>query len=350
VTDYLLPLFLAATLSWLTTPLAIWVANKIGAIDVPKDDRRVHKKPTPRLGGLAIYIGTITTFLFFCDFSMNKLIGILAGSAVIVGMGIKDDTKPLSAKTKMAFQILAAVILMVAGLRITFFTNWLAFTGWFSSGQMLYLSWLSIPVTLFWIVGITNTVNLIDGLDGLATGVSITAALTLAFVAHINGFHQAATLTMIVAGACLGFLPYNFNPAKIFMGDTGALFLGYMLAVISILGSLKSFTAILVPVLALGLPIFDTSFAIFRRWISGRPIMEPDKGHLHHRLLQIGLSQKRAVLFMYLKSALFGVGAILLATHKYLNGIAVLFAVLILISIPISMTMDFRRKKTQDNE
>lgn len=342
--DYMLPMILAATISLLATPVARKLAYRIGAVDVPKDNRRVHKEPIPRMGGLAIYVGTISTFLFFCDFSLQKTAGILIGSALIVVMGVYDDVKALPAKLKLLIQIAAAFVLIFAGLEINFFTNWL------QPNQLVYLSWLSVPVTVVWIVGITNTVNLIDGLDGLATGVSITAALALAYVAHANGFQQAATLTMIVAGACLGFLPHNFNPAKIFMGDTGSLFLGYMLAVISILGSLKSATALIVPIIALGLPIFDTTFAIVRRYLSGKPIMEADKGHLHHRLLHIGLSQKRAVLLLYLKSGLFGLGAVLLANQKYLNGFAVLFAVAILILIPINMTLDITKKKTGEEE
>ncbi len=342
--DYILPMILAATISLLATPVARKLAYRIGAVDVPKDNRRVHKEPIPRMGGLAIYVAAISTFLFFCDFSFQKTAGILIGSAMIVVMGVFDDVKALPAKLKLLIQIAAAFVLIFSGFQINFFTNWL------QPDQLVYLSWLSIPVTLVWIVGITNTVNLIDGLDGLATGVSITAALALAYVAHANGFQQAATLTMIIAGACLGFLPHNFNPAKIFMGDTGSLFLGYMLAVISILGSLKSATALLVPIIALGLPIFDTTFAIVRRYLSGQPIMEADKGHLHHRLLHIGLSQKRAVLLLYLKSGLFGLGAVLLANQKYLNGFAVLFAVAILILIPINMTLDITKKKSEGEE
>lgn len=342
--DYILPMILAATISLLATPVARKLAYRIGAVDVPKDNRRVHKEPIPRMGGLAIYVAAISTFLFFCDFSFQKTAAILIGSAMIIIMGIFDDVKALPAKLKLLVQIAAAFVLIFSGFQINFFTNWL------QPDQLVYLSWLSIPVTLVWIVGITNTVNLIDGLDGLATGVSITAAVALAYVAHANGFQQAATLTMIIAGACLGFLPYNFNPAKIFMGDTGSLFLGYMLAVISILGSLKSATALLVPIIALGLPIFDTTFAIVRRYLSGKPIMEADKGHLHHRLLHIGLSQKRAVLLLYVKSGLFGLGAVLLANQKYLKGFTVLFAVAILILIPINMTLDITKKKIGDEE
>lgn len=342
--DYMLPMILAATISMLATPIARKIAYRIGAVDVPKDNRRVHKEPIPRLGGLAIYAATISTFLFFCDFSFQRTAGILIGSAMIVIMGIFDDVNALPAKLKLVVQIGAAFVLIFSGLEINFFTNWL------QPDQLIYLSWLSVPVTVVWIVGITNTVNLIDGLDGLATGVSITAALALAFVAHANGFQQAATLTMIIAGACLGFLPYNFNPAKIFMGDTGSLFLGYMLAVISILGSLKSTTALIIPIVALGLPIFDTTFAIVRRYLNGKPIMEADKGHLHHRLLHIGLSQKRAVLLLYLKSGLFGLGAVLLASQKYMRGFSVLFAVAILILIPINMTLDITKKKTGEED
>ena len=189
------------------------------------------------------------------------------------------------------------------------------------------------PVTIFWVVGITNTLNLIDGLDGLAAGVATIAALSLSYVAYV---HIADTgpigittvmMTLAIAGAAIGFLPYNFNPAKIFMGDTGSLFLGYMLAAISIFGFVKGATAIatVVPVFALGLPIFDTAFAIFRRAINGKPIMQPDKGHLHHRLLSTGMGQKRTVLILYAVSGVFGFSAALISTSKLMNSMIILF-------------------------
>ncbi len=215
---------------------------------------------------------------------------------------------------------------------------------------MIPLGLLSFPVTVFWIVGITNTVNLIDGLDGLAAGISSIGAITLTLVAlqfggqdvalttHMN---EVALLTIIVAGACIGFLPHNFNPARIFMGDAGSLLLGFLLASASVDGALKgtAVVAVAIPILALGLPIFDTTFAILRRLMSGRSIAEADKGHLHHRLLQVGMNQKRAVLTLYLIASLMGASAIFLASHDFLNTIVVLTLAVILIAIPISQTM-----------
>ena len=179
---------------------------------------------------------------------------------------------------------------------------------------MFYVDYLSIPITLLWVVGLTNTVNLIDGLDGLAAGVSTIAAVTILLVALQQNFWVVAVLTAALAGSSLGFLQHNFNPAKIFMGDTGSMFLGYMLAAISVLGTVKSAAtiALIVPIVALGLPIMDTAFAIIRRYSSGQPIFKPDKGHLHHRLLEMGLSQKQAVLLMYVISGCLGLSAIAL--------------------------------------
>ncbi len=325
------------------------LAFKIGAIDVPKDNRRVHKKPIPRLGGVAIYGGTLITSLFFINhfssvLEMRQLVGIGVGATLITGMGIVDDVKPLKAKLKLGIQILAAFILIWSGIRIDFFTNY------FNTNEYIYLSsaMISIPLTVFWVVGITNTVNLIDGLDGLAGGVSVIASVTLAYVAHISGQSIGAVLLIIIAGSCLGFLPHNFNPARIFMGDTGALFLGYMLAAISIVGVLKSATAFIVPILALGLPIFDTSFAILRRYLSGKPIMEADKGHLHHRWLHIGLTQRNAVMVLYLKSALMGVSAVFLFNQQYVNGIIALVFTAVLLMIPINQTMDLDKKSVDE--
>ena len=328
---YFVVFIMAAVVSLLMTPIARKLAFKIGAIDVPKDDRRVHNKPIPRMGGLAIYLGVVVSVLWMVPVD-KRIIGMLVGGTIIAIMGIFDDRNPLSAKTKLAVQIVCAIVLVGCGMRIG------KFNIPFTNGGEIYFGLLSIPVTIFWIVGITNTVNLIDGLDGLAAGVSMIAAISLSYVAHVNdliqmpalvtanGGSHAAMMTLAIAGACLGFLPYNFNPAKIFMGDTGSLFLGYMLAAISIYGAIKGATALatLVPVLALGIPIFDTTFAIMRRALNGRPIMEPDKGHLHHRLLSTGMGQKKTVLTLYTISATLGVSAAFMTNSKILDSLVVL--------------------------
>ena len=295
---YIISFFVAAVISMFMTPISKKIAIKVGAIDIPKDERRIHKKPIPLLGGLAIYTATMISILIFLP--MNKsLLSIIIGGTIIFISGIIDDKKNLSAKTKLIFQLLAAVVLILGDVKIDFITNPFSRTS-----TLLYLKGFSIPLTIFWVVGITNTLNLIDGLDGLAAG-----------VANRFGYIEITIISAILAGSCLGFLPYNFNPAKIFMGDTGALFLGFMLSVVAIEGVMKSVAtiAIVVPIIILGLPIFDTTFAIFRRLLNGRPIMEADKGHLHHRLLQRGLTQRQTVLILYLISAVFGFAAVIIA-------------------------------------
>ena len=341
---------MATVVSLISTPLVKKLAFKVGAIDIPKDDRRVHNKPIPRLGGLAIYLGFISSVLMFIELD-KAIIGMILGASMIVIMGVIDDIKPLSAKVKLLIQIIAAYILIHFGIKVDLVSNF------FKEGEVIKLGILSIPITIFWVVGITNTVNLIDGLDGLAAGISTIAAITLAYVAYINSpliinGIQTSILTLVVAGACIGFLPYNFNPAKIFMGDTGSLFLGYILAAISINGSIKGATtlAIVVPILALGLPIFDTTFAILRRVCSGKPIMEADKGHLHHRLLSIGLCQRRAVLVLYLVSSMLGLSAAFLLNQRYLDSVIMIAVTAAIIVVPINPTLVQKEKTTNNKE
>lgn len=306
-------------ISYYITPFIIKLANNIGAIDVPKDDRRVHKSPIPRLGGLGIFIGFLIPSIFLLKPDAKILATILA-SGIIVCMGIIDDIYPIKAKAKLAIQIFCACIITWAGIRIDFFTNP------FKDSILIVLNMLSIPITIFWIVGITNTVNLIDGLDGLAAGISTIAALMLSIVAIISGQYKVAVLLMAVLGGAVGFLPHNFNPAKIFMGDTGSLFLGFILSVASIIGTIKGATvlAVIIPLLVLAIPILDTTFAIVRRFLAGKPIMEADKGHLHHRLLSKGLSQKKTVLYLYGVSALLGFSALFLQWSDFLTGFLVI--------------------------
>ena len=307
--SFIIPFIAATLMSLIATPIVRKLAFKIGAVDVPKDDRRVHKKAMPLMGGLAIFAAVIISVLIFLPLDKTTF-SILIGGTLIVISGIIDDLKDMSPKVKLFFQILAGVVLILGGIKVDFITN--PFT---SNSSLLYLRWLSIPITLFWVVGITNTLNLIDGLDGLAAGVAMISSLSLMLVASKFGYGEITILSAIVAGSCLGFLPFNFNPAKIFMGDTGALFLGFMLAAISIEGVMKSVAtiAVIVPILILGVPIFDTTFAIFRRLLNGQSIMAADKGHLHHRLLNKGFSQKKTVLILYGISSIFGLFAVLIA-------------------------------------
>ena len=307
--SFIIPFLVAVAISYVFTPIVRKFAIKIGAVDVPKDDRRVHKEAMPFLGGIAIFVSFVISVLLFLPLD-GSTFAILMGATVIVISGILDDLKDLSPKAKLLFQITAAIILVLGGVKIEFITNPFS-----STSTLVMIGWLSIPITIFWIVGITNTVNLIDGLDGLAAGVAMISSISLMLVAYKFSYREITILAAIVAGGCLGFLPFNFNPAKIFMGDTGALFLGFILAAISIEGIMKSVAtiAVVVPIIILGIPIFDTTFAIFRRLLNGQSIMAADKGHLHHRLLNMGFSQRKTVLILYGISAIFGLMAVLIA-------------------------------------
>lgn len=330
--NYLWAFIIAMVVALLVTPLVIIFAGKTGAMDAP-DARKVHQKPIPRIGGLGIYIAFMAGVLLTINFAdmepdiFSSVIGLLLGGSLIVLLGIVDDYKCLPAKVKLLGQIVAACVAVAFGVQIDFITD--------PFGDYLFLDYVAVPVTVFWLVGLTNTVNLIDGLDGLAAGVSTIAAITILLVAIQNGFGLAALFTAALAGAALGFLRYNFNPARIFMGDTGSMFLGFILAGISVIGAVKSATtiALIVPVLALGVPIMDTSFAIIRRYRGGVPIFKPDKGHLHHRLLDLGYTQRQAVLLMYVISALLGLSAIVLNEVSGGVAIAIVVAVLFIIFV-----------------
>ena len=310
--DNVLAFMIALGVALILMPVVIAFARRTGALDKP-DARKVHERPIPRIGGIGIYAAfmvSILVQLIFVELTqefMMSLIGLMVGGTIIVTIGIIDDYCDLPAKVKLLGQIIAAAVLVIGfDVRIDFITDPL--------GDFIYLELIAIPATIFWIVGLTNTVNLIDGLDGLAAGVSSIAAITIFLVAMEEGIPFVAMVTAALAGASVGFLYYNFNPARIFMGDTGSMFLGFMLAGISVVGAVKSAAtiALIVPILALGLPILDTTFAIVRRARNHRPIFKPDKGHLHHRLLAHGFTQKQAVLLMYVVSALFGLCALAL--------------------------------------
>ena len=304
-------LLTAAVVSLISTPVVRSLAFRVGAVDVPKDNRRMHNHPIPRMGGLAIFFGFILSVLLFVPLT-QQLRTMLLGAVVIVILGIFDDIYALPAMPKFMIQIAAALVAVLGGNRIFGLSN----INIFSSDPYWELGWLSIPISVLWIVGITNAVNLIDGLDGLACGVSTISSMTLLVIALIMAEPDVAILTAALAGACLGFLPYNMNPARIFMGDTGSTFLGYILAVVSIQGLFKFYTFIsfAAPFLMLGLPIFDTCFAILRRLAKGQSPMAPDRGHIHHRLIDMGFSQKQAVAMLYVISAILGLSAVVLTT------------------------------------
>ncbi len=324
---YIIPFLAAFILTFIQMPFTIKIAKKKGFLDVPKDERRVHKKPIPVGGGIAMVISVSILMVYFLPINKNLIMALIA-SLIIAISGLYDDKEGLSPKLKFLFQILAAVILIISGMKIEFFTN-----PFDSHDALLILNILSIPVTIFWVCGITNTINLIDGLDGLASGVSMICAISMFFITYKMGRYDVSLVCALVAGACLGFLPFNFNPAKIFMGDTGALYLGFMLSYISISGFLKqaAILMIFVPVLILGVPVFDTAFAMVRRKLSGKSMVEADKGHLHHRLLKMGLNQRQTVVILYSISAIFGVLANLIS--RFHSSIALVISIGVLLII-----------------
>ncbi len=316
-------LLTAALVALISTPVVRSLAFRVGAVDVPKDNRRMHNHPIPRMGGLAIFFGFILSVLIFIPLT-PELRGMLLGSVVIVILGILDDIFALPALPKFFVQIGAALIAVLEGNCIDFLSN----PNIFSQDLFWELGLLAVPITVFWIVGITNAVNLIDGLDGLACGVSTISSMTLLVIALVMEEPDVAILMGALSGACIGFLPYNLNPAKIFMGDTGSTFLGFILAVVSIQGLFKFYAIIsfAVPFLMLGLPIFDTCFAILRRVSHGQSPMAPDRGHIHHRLIDMGFTQKQAVAVLYIISAILGLSAVVLTTIGVVRAMLFLLA------------------------
>lgn len=323
-------LIVALIASILLTPLVKRLAFRIGAVDAP-NYRKVHSRIMPRLGGLAIFIAFLIGLVILRPHSEYTL-AIVLGATVIVITGILDDMYEISAKAKMLGQLIASLIIVFfGGIQIDFIN--LPF------GGQLDFGFLSIPFTILWIVGITNAINLIDGLDGLAAGVSTIALITLAGMAFImgNSSFVLATAT-ILAFSTIGFLFYNFHPAKIFMGDTGALFLGFMIAVLSSLG-FKNVTMIsfIIPVIMLGVPISDTFFAIVRRVRNKQKWSDPDKSHLHHRLLDMGFSHRQTVLIIYGIAAMFGLAAIIFSMAKLWGAILLVTVILVAIELLVEV-------------
>ena len=316
-------LIVALIVALVATPVVKSLAFKMGVMDVPKDNRRMHDHPIPRMGGLAIFLGFLLSVLLFAEIT-PQLRGMLLGSVIIVVLGIFDDIYSLPAMFKFVVQIVAALVAVFSGNVIQTLSN----PNIFSSDLYWDLGVLSIPVSVIWIVAITNAVNLIDGLDGLACGVSTISSMTLLVISLVVSDAPAAILMAALAGSCIGFLPYNLNPAKIFMGDTGSTFLGYVLAVVSIQGLFKFYTIIsfAVPFLMLGLPIFDTCFAFIRRIAHGQSPMHADRSHVHHRLIDMGFSQKQAVAVLYIISAILGLSAVVLTTAGAVKAMLLLLA------------------------
>ncbi|MCA1060795.1 undecaprenyl/decaprenyl-phosphate alpha-N-acetylglucosaminyl 1-phosphate transferase [Rossellomorea aquimaris] len=321
--DFIIAFAISLIVSLAVTPFVIKFAKKYGFVDKP-DYRKVHKNLMPRIGGLSIVIGA-TAGLLYLNNLISTLWPVLIGGGIIIIVGILDDKFTLSPKAKLVGQFLAAFIVVFADFKIDFIT--LPFVT-----ERIYLGNFSYVFGILWIVGITNAINLIDGLDGLAGGVSVIAMTSIAALAAMNGQFIVVGLTVILIGGTIGFLFFNFNPAKIFMGDTGALFLGYCISIISLLGLYKSVTifSLVVPIIILAIPIFDTFFAIIRRILNKQSISAPDKSHLHHRLLALGYSHKETVLLIYAIGAFFGLCAILF-TRSTLWGAVLFIGVLVLI-------------------
>lgn len=310
---YFFVFLLAFFITYLFTPLAGKIALFLGAVDHP-GERKVHFKSTPRMGGLAIYIAFLFSLLISIVFLVNRgfsrlipyqeMISITLGATVALLVGLSDDLRSLSPKEKFIGQALAATTLIFLGTKIDFLN--IPYLGIVSLGYWSYF------ITFFWVIAFMNIVNLIDGLDGLAAGVSVIASLTFFVASYRMGQFFTALICLALAGACAGFLRYNFYPAKIFMGDTGSLLLGFLLGAITVQGVMKTLaaTAFLLPLIVMAIPIIDTALAIFRRVKRKKPISEPDREHIHHRFLERGFSQRRAVLFIYLWTAILSVVAL----------------------------------------
>ncbi len=303
---------------------------KVGAVDLP-NKRKVHQQIMPRLGGLAIFVSFIIGYLLFIPKTMETW-PILCGASIIIIIGILDDIKGLSYKVKLVGQIVAALVIAVGGIRIEFVTM--------PFGDRIEFDFMSIPITILWIVAITNAINFIDGLDGLAAGVSSIAFLTITGLALTMGDTLMVLIGCIMLGSTLGFLVFNFHPAKIFMGDTGSLFLGYMISVISIIGLYKNVAlfSLMVPIIILGIPILDTTFAIIRRIIHKQPIAAPDKFHLHHCIIRLGFTHRQTVITIYGLSALFSLAAIIFTRSTLWGSTIIILTLILLVELIVEVT------------
>jgi possible phospho-N-acetylmuramoyl-pentapeptide-transferase len=338
--DIAIAFLLAFITAFVITPYTIKLAKKVGAIDMP-NDRRVNKKPIPRIGGIAIIVGFIVSVIFlvismklenkllFKDSNqyLEKLIGFFVGIFILSTMAYIDDIKSLKPWQKLLAQIISATVLYIFEVRID------------TINEIAIHPVLSYILTVGWIVGITNAVNLIDGLDGLSSGTTLISCIFLLIIFATNGSSMISVILITaLAGAITGFLPFNANPAKTFMGDVGSQFLGFSLAVISMFGIAKTVTLVVLiaPVLVLGLPIFDTLFAIIRRIKKGKSlkaVFQPDKGHLHHRLIARGYTQKQAVIILYAITAALGMFAIIFVYDGIFKALAFMFVVAIMLWI-----------------
>ena len=349
-------LLISIAVAFVTAPLSIRIAHKLGVIDQPKDARRVHKKPIPRFGGMSIFLGSMTAMLIPAGMN-SKIVVAMIGGLLMYGLGVADDIMDIKPAVKFLGQFIIASIVYALGIRITFISNYFGTVGVDSHANVILGTGVGYIITVFWIVGITNAVNLMDGLDGLAAGSVAIMSFSLAYIAYIHGSRLGSMPVCIalvaVAGGCLGFLPFNFSPAKTFMGDGGALYLGYMLAVLSVISPLKRATVVgaLIPMLTLAVPIFDTALAMLRRALKHESIMHADKGHLHHHLMAAGFGQRRSVLIMYGIVGIMGEVAILISRELYKDAIPLFLVALLymcIIIVPKSSKKGIKRIITQD--
>lgn len=327
--DYLDEVFLMVVITFLFSaiimPFTNKIAHHIGAIDVPKDKRRVHTKPIPKLGGLGIFAAFLFGYMLFGVQSV-QMNAVLIGSFIIIITGILDDIKTLKAKEELLGQFLAA-------LTITLYGN-ILLTNISVFGIDINFGILSYPITIFFILGCTNVIRLIDGLDGLSSGISSIFYLTIGIIAFFQGRVDSLeiTLAFIMLGATMGFLVHNFNPARLFAGEAGSSFMGFIISVISLLGYKGTLvTSFLVPIIILGVPILDTLFAILRRTLKGKPIFEADKEHLHHQFLKMNFSQRGTVLVIYAIDLLFSLASIFYALQDPFKGMIIYLVLLALV-------------------
>lgn len=364
--DIIIAFLLAFITAFMVTPKTIKLAKKIGAVDNPKDERRINKVVMPRLGGVAVVCGFVVSIIYLLisltlENQINlhegnyhfKLIGFFIGMMLIVITCFIDDVKGLGPVPKLIVQILAACAVVSSGIRINILN--IDFFKQFGD-SVNFLNTVSTIITICWIVGLTNAINLIDGLDGLSSGISIISCVSMLIVFVLNGSPIIAILIITsLIGALVGFLPYNMNPAKTFIGDTGSNFLGYTLGVISIIGVAKTYTALVValPIIILGLPIFDTVFAIVRRIVKNKSlkgIMKPDAGHLHHKLLRHGFSQKESVLILYCISASLGMFAIVLLESGIWKALSFLLIAIAVFALGYKEVFDDSKEDTETKE
>lgn len=333
ISSFLVAGAIGMAVAYALTPVVEWLATRFGVLAQP-GGRHIHRAPIPRLGGIAVYLAFVAAVLVglpleraikitadahrivitvpFTPAFDHPVIGVLLGATVITILGIIDDVRGITPLVKLGGQVVAAVALLPFGVGMDVLTNPL--------GGMVYLGPFGMALTVLWLVALCNVMNLIDGIDGLAAGIATIAGATVFVASYQRGDLGTAMLAAALIGGTLGFLPYNFSPARIFLGDTGSMLLGYLLGSISVLGTYKSYTALslLVPLVALGIPVLDTALAIVRRWRTRRPIFQADTEHLHHRLLQRGLSQRQTAVVLYLVTGILGVGALLASgVHRF---------------------------------